>query len=89
MKISYRWGKKSIIYKEVAIKFYEEAARARYISHKEPILPCPYDFSDKAAQEMYIYESKGIGNIVIDVYSNSLNGYAIGKKWLDTGLFNG
>ena len=43
------------------------------------------DFSDKAAQEMFDYESRGIGNIDVDsIFSaKKINGYALGKKWMD------
>lgn len=43
------------------------------------------DFSDEAAIEMYIFESKGVGDISVgkrrmnDLY----NGFAVGKHWLD------
>lgn len=44
------------------------------------------DFSDKAKKEMFLFESKGIGNIDISGFNASIskpNGYAVGKKWLN------
>lgn len=86
---SRKWYKKADAYKKKAEDFWQETSLARNFSHGEPIKECPYDFSDKAAQEMFLFESTGKGNIVIDVFSNSLNGYAIGKKWLDVEINRG
>jgi hypothetical protein len=44
------------------------------------------DFSEKMAQEMFEFESTGKGNIEIDCFSSSHNGYANGKKWLNVTL---
>ena len=41
------------------------------------------DFSERAAKELYDYESQGKGNIEIDTFARSSNGYAVGKKWCD------
>lgn len=44
------------------------------------------DFSDEAMQEMFIFESKGTGNIDISGFNATCkkpNGYAVGKKWLN------
>ncbi len=44
------------------------------------------DFSKEAMEEMYLYESKGIGSIDISGFNitNKIpNGYAVGKKWLN------
>jgi len=41
------------------------------------------DFSEKAAQAMFDFESSGTGQIEIDCFSTSNNGYAVGKKWLN------
>jgi len=43
-----------------------------------------YDFSDKALEEMYKYETFGEGNINNSIFNTiNLNGYFIGKKWLN------
>ena len=81
--VTRRWNEKSEKYKNKAIEFYEEGNQARHRSLGEPLLPCPYDFSKKAALEMFIFESTGKGNIAMDVFKGTVNGYAIGKKWLD------
>lgn len=83
MRISNKWRKKAELYKEAAIDIYMEGAEARNRSLGEPIVLCPYDFSEKAALDMFIFESTGIGNIGLDVFNGKLNGYAVGKKWLD------
>jgi hypothetical protein len=41
------------------------------------------DFSDKAKQEMFDFESSGRGDIEIDCFSTTNNGFAVGKKWLN------
>ncbi len=44
------------------------------------------DFSELALQEMYDFESKGIGDISIsgfNVTGKRPNGFAVGKKWLN------
>ena len=44
------------------------------------------DFSEKAMQEMFEYESNGVGDISIDGFNTigkKVNGYAVGKKWCD------
>ena len=57
------------------------------------------DFSEKALQVMFEFESRGNGKIEIDCFSATNNGYAVGKKWLNvmvsmwkedikSGLFN-
>ena len=48
--------------------------------------PFDCDFSEKAMQEMFEYESFGIGNIDISGFNTigiKPNGYAVGKKWLN------
>lgn len=44
------------------------------------------DFSNEAMEEMFLFESRGIGNIDI-TGSNTIgklsNGFAVGKKWLN------
>ncbi len=83
MRPSKKWMKKAELYKTRAIAYFEEANLARHHSLGEPIVPCPYDFSEKAALDMFIYESTGIGDVGIDIFNGKLNGYAIGKKWMD------
>lgn len=41
------------------------------------------DFSDEAALALYHYESKGEGNLAIDVFNKTHNGFMVGKKWLN------
>ena len=42
------------------------------------------DFSDEAAKAMFDYESKGIGDLSMSIFSREkLNGYAVGKHWMD------
>ncbi len=44
------------------------------------------DLSDEAMQEMFEYESLGVGNISIagfNVTNKLPNGFAVGKKWLN------
>lgn len=36
-----------------------------------------WDFSISASEEMFLWESKGVP------FNNPLNGYMIGKKWMD------
>lgn len=86
IKISKRWSEKAKLYKKHAEDFYYEAAEARYRSLKEIIKICPYNFSEKAAQEMFIFESTGRGNLNSDIFNGSINGYLIGKKWYDVWL---
>lgn len=83
MRPSRKWYKKAQEYKKCALSFYTEGVMARHRSLGEPITECPYDFSEKAAVEMYLFESAGIGNVSIDIFNNKINGYAIGKKWYD------
>jgi len=40
-------------------------------------------FTEKDAEELFIYESTGMGNISIDTFNDSSNGFAVGKKWAD------
>lgn len=40
------------------------------------------DYSEKAALEMFLFESKGIGNLQLNLF-NCKNGYANGKHWMD------
>jgi len=50
------------------------------------------DFSDESLKEMYEYESNGVGDLKIGGFSQTPNGYAVGKKnlnitvsmWMDT-----
>ena len=46
------------------------------------------DFSEKAAQEMFKYESTGKGDLKQGIFikKGKYNGYAIGKKWMDVTL---
>ena len=41
------------------------------------------DFSEEAAQAMFDYESEGHGDLSLSIFSNTRNGYAIGKHWMD------
>lgn len=41
------------------------------------------DFSDDAAVEMYRFESAGKGDLRNGLFGGKLNGYAIGKHWMD------
>ena len=75
--------KKCAEYKIKAISFYEEANVARNYSLGEPLTPCDYDFSEKALQDMFNYETYGIGYLCIDGFSETKNGFAIGQKWLN------
>lgn len=46
--------------------------------------PPSYDFSEKAKQEAYLFESKGIGNKEIGIFQEEkINGYLYGKKMLN------
>jgi hypothetical protein len=67
MKISSKWLKMGKIF-----KFFGE----------DPFMT-KLDFSEKSAQEMYEFESTGKGDISLNMFSNSFNGYAYGKKMLN------
>jgi hypothetical protein len=41
------------------------------------------DFSEESALVLYDYESKGKGDLSIDIYNKTHNGYMVGKKWLN------
>lgn len=43
------------------------------------------DFSEKAKEDMFVFESTGKGNIDSGIFSygNKPNGFAVGKKWLN------
>jgi hypothetical protein len=42
------------------------------------------DFSDKAALDAYNWETNGVGNFKIGLFSNSIaNGFVVGKHWMD------
>ena len=44
------------------------------------------DYSKQAAQEMFDYESKGIGDLSLMIFDDGkrkVNGYAYGKHWMD------
>lgn len=41
------------------------------------------DFSQKALEEAFIYESMGIGDEDYRIFSKKINGYVLGKKWLN------
>lgn len=43
------------------------------------------DYSDQAAEEMYLYETKGEGNLSMGLFEvkGKTNGYAVGKKWMN------
>ena len=45
-----------------------------------------YDFSDEAALAMFLFESRGIGNLSLDLMSAQPNGYAVGKHWMDVSV---
>ena len=48
--------------------------------------PWDCDFSQQAMEEMFLFESKGIGDINITGFNatgKKPNGYAVGKKWLN------
>lgn len=83
MKPSKKWYKKAQLYKKHALNIFNEGMMARHRSLGEPITECYYDFSEKAALEMYLFESSGIGNVSIDIFNSKINGYAVGKKWYD------
>ena len=43
-----------------------------------------FDFSNKAKEEAYLFESKGIGNFKENIFNNTRpNGYRFGKKMLN------
>jgi hypothetical protein len=42
-----------------------------------------FDFSDEAAMEAYLWETRGIGNMKINLFDNKINGYVVGKHWMD------
>lgn len=47
------------------------------------------DFSNQAMQDMFLFESKGVGNIDITGFNTTgkkSNGYAVGKKWLNVSV---
>lgn len=42
------------------------------------------DFSESAELKMYNYESLGVGDLKLTLFSGHiLNGYAVGKHWMD------
>lgn len=45
------------------------------------------DFSDKAAEAMFDFESQGIGDLRLNLFNKmddgKFNGFAIGKHWMD------
>lgn len=41
------------------------------------------DLSESAAEEMFACESLGLGDLEIDCFAKTPNGYAVGKKWLN------
>jgi len=54
--------------------------------------PWDCDFSQQAMEEMFLFESKGIGDINITGFNatgKKPNGYAVGKKWSRHLRFNG
>ena len=40
------------------------------------------DYSEKAALEMFLFESRGIGDLKCNLFNNK-NGFANGKHWMD------
>ena len=40
------------------------------------------DYSEKAAIEMFLFESQGTGNLELGLF-DCTNGYANGKRWMD------
>ena len=52
----------------------------RYFGGEE----CRLDYSEDAALKMFLFETYGKGNLKRNLFSsNSLNGYAVGKHWMD------
>lgn len=43
----------------------------------------PYDFSDKAGEELFDYESKGVGSLSSGIFNDKPNGYLYGKRMMD------
>lgn len=45
------------------------------------------DFSEEAAAEMFVWESRGEGNLALGLFNprqdGRYNGYAVGKHWMD------
>jgi hypothetical protein len=42
------------------------------------------DYSEEAAKEMYLYETRGEGNLAFGLFGKETeNGYAVGKKWMN------
>lgn len=42
------------------------------------------DFSEEAATEMYLFETRGEGNLQFNVFlDRKLNGFASGKRWMN------
>ena len=75
------WLKKAELYKQ-----FSKEKRIRWLkdnSCETYIYTPPYDFSEKAAKEMFDYESRGIGNLENSLFNNNLNGYFYGKRVLD------
>jgi hypothetical protein len=42
-----------------------------------------FDFSDEAALDAYLWETRGQGNHKLGVCENKTNGYVVGKHWMD------
>lgn len=42
-----------------------------------------FDLSEAAAEAMYLYESKGQGNLGLGLFAGEINGYAVAKHWLN------
>lgn len=42
------------------------------------------DFSDEAAEEMYLFETTGKGDLQLGLFAGQqANGFAVGKRWMD------
>lgn len=42
-----------------------------------------FDLSDAAAEQMYLYESTGQGDLGLGLFGGNINGYAVAKHWLN------
>lgn len=43
-----------------------------------------YDFSDQAAWDAFLWETRGIGNMKINLFNGGKpNGFVVGKHWMD------
>ena len=73
MRISKSWLKMAEIYTIFA-------KAEEYLYHSKNYL----NFSDKAKEEMYLYESQGIGDLNLEIFCGKrINGYFYGKRMLN------